>query len=82
VVAHACGPSYSGGRGSEAVWENENFSENKQNVRTKSLALFAEALSSIPSIAKKKDRKQNNKNLRPLKQQSTRSREQEAKICQ
>jgi hypothetical protein len=62
------------------VQQNKIFSENKQNIRTKSLALVAEALSSIPSIAKKKDKKQNNKNLRPLNQQSTRSREQEAKI--
>jgi hypothetical protein len=79
VVAHTCGPSYSGGRGSEVVSENDIFSENKQNIRTKSLALVAEALSSIPSIAKKKDKKQN-KNLRPLNQQSTRSKEQETKI--
>jgi hypothetical protein len=47
-------------------WE-QTFSENKQNIRTKSLVLVAEALNSIPSIAKKKDKKQNNnKNLRPL----------------
>jgi hypothetical protein len=51
------GPSYSGGRESELAWENDKtFSEKQTKYKDQEPGLIVEALSSIPSIAKKKNK--------------------------